>query len=391
MYVATYTKGIYYSANFTSSPPTWTKTVTGLSTDNINWFNADPLLPSNVQYCITHSNRGDETTKEMFSRTAAGSWTSILTNAQAKTAITAAGFTPHATINSPNVCITDIHRAGFIGTIISSDTKWFWLQSLDYGVTWTAISQISTTSFNARVLGANVGFFKGGSSYSAGKVCISIHYRTGVGGERHVAFSTDQAATWTDYETPTELPLNTSLAPQVDIFQDVSYLLCGQASTKGLWVSTNRGANWTNIWSDYGFGFGSIPSNGAMLCAPLYDPTISQTRAQTIRITGADLLANNVGNKDIWKTTNAGVTWTRYTFDATLPTCDFGIICLGDADGKLIGVALSAPATDNQTIWSSINEGVTWTARSGTDTSSGTTTGIPYNHGGIISALPVYA
>jgi hypothetical protein len=378
--------------------PTWTKINTGLPTDKINWFNADPYQPSVTQYCITQLDRGDGTTTQMWIRQSGGSWTSLLTQAQAHTAIDASGLTHIHGGYTHGLVIADIHRQGFVATIISNGSNWFWLQSLDYGTSWTCLSKMSTTAFNAGALAASIGFYKGNSTLAAGKIIYAAVYRAGTGGESHLVRSNDQGATWTDYVMSALTPhmdMWTNSTIQVDLWQDVIYALVGanaapNAADKGLWRSADRGATWTQLFSTYAFGWGSViePAKGYSF-QPLYDYTNPAFLGKTLRMTGMDLTSSGGRNNDIWKSTDFGATWTRYTVDATL-VGTIGFTCLGDADGKLYGTYVTQSAASKPTVWASVDEGVTWDPKAGTDVTNTTTTGIPGANGGIVALVPVY-
>lgn len=87
IYVATENDGVYYTDDFSdpSTQPTWSAINTGLAATDCREFWLDPFDQADRQYVLLEASR------TLYRRESGGSWSSILTSAQAGTICSAAG------------------------------------------------------------------------------------------------------------------------------------------------------------------------------------------------------------------------------------------------------------------------------------------------------------
>ena len=137
IYVATKSLGVYYTNDFTdpSTQPTWAAVNTGLANVGCQEFKLDPFDPENKQYVLTTA---DET---LYRRDNGGSWTSILTPAQALTLVSATG-----TIRIFSFC-TDVSNEGRLWALVGngyqvSPSGYWAIYSDTYGNSWSVAGQI---------------------------------------------------------------------------------------------------------------------------------------------------------------------------------------------------------------------------------------------------------
>jgi hypothetical protein len=180
IYCATKTLGVYYTSNFNGTDqPTWAAINGGLPATDVRQFALDPYLPDDKQYLML------EATRTLYKRIL-GTWTAILTNAQAAIAC-----------GVPSMDLrwfcTDSSVAGRLWVSAHYDTggSWKWLYALwsdDYGATWTGTAGIEHTT-----LYDNYSNISNPQAYGD-----TVFIGTGwASGGNFIWYSTDKGANWT--------------------------------------------------------------------------------------------------------------------------------------------------------------------------------------------------
>ena len=256
----------------------------------------------------------------------------------------------------------------------------FFIESDDYGSTWSPAVLTRTTYANSVMgspmyLGWPAGVFRGSSAYGDAKVmyCLSGPAET------KCPANTSESSTWDDtlclwledwffpdddpallvstdggttWGSATRSFSQRGLSIQVDPGDQDTVFLYGSnrsgAGSYGLWRSTNRGADWTQVFN--GLTYDNHFRHALSL---LYNPS---GRAATWRFFGGGSY-----KKRLYKTTNQGADWT-YNEDASLGNFYHGVIVVPDSDGLLYGCA-SAPTA--MTVMASDNEGAAWYSKNG--------------------------
>ena len=127
IFVATTLLGVYYTDDF-SDPnvqPTWTAINTGLPALDCNEFDLDPFDQLNRQYVLLWTG------ETLYRRENAGSWISILTPSQARTACGQVG----GTMNLRSFC-ADLTVPGRLWALFRWNTNTYAIRSDDYGDNW---------------------------------------------------------------------------------------------------------------------------------------------------------------------------------------------------------------------------------------------------------------
>lgn len=171
-----------------------------------------------------------------------------------------------------------------------------------------------------------------------------------------------------------------------DVYQTACYFLGFGTGTKLFFKrSTDHGLTWSANLLPATFAaatYNSRPSEIYRFHA-LWNP--SGTYANTLRLVS--------DNRSIWKSTDAGVSWTNTTPDTDLATycTELGISLCHDADGKLYGIKIDGSTTaGRRAIMVSDDEGATWEAKAGPDPDTPDSDSIP-NEARVIYILQVWA
>ena len=384
VYVAT-DRGLFYTANFTGvggAMPTWTRVETGLPTNVIALMTADPYAPSDNQYVVTseHYAYSPERYNRIYRRQSGGSWTKICDCADL---ITLLGLSASGDARIEAIC-TDVSTPGYLAAVLNhwvagGGQTFYFAYSTDYGATWAKHSATPIGSnYNGRVGGFAHGLFRGASSYATGNVVYLFSF-SGGGGTNKLWVSTNRGATWTERTTFATANSGTCIL-QLDASQDVLY--CYSAS--GIKRSDNLGVTWTPIAAAVSDLSNQGQSASGYQIMPLYDPSVLP-RAQTIRAVGY--------SHNVWMTTNGGAMWTEYPTSG-VPWgsggnwAELGILTLGDAGNKMYGLGRGGTNIDKVQV--SEDGGITWEAKAGADITDSTTNGIP-GSAWVAGILPIYA
>jgi len=140
VYVATKKAGVFYAADFSGpddiSQPTWVAVNDGLPDLRCQAFYCDPVNPAGYQYLHGYDAAGDSC---MYRRLGTGSWSSILTKAQAGT-LTSMSFP-----NWYSLYLTQNRSvAGRLECIVFSGYEGHKLiRSTDYGTSWSLVGNVT--------------------------------------------------------------------------------------------------------------------------------------------------------------------------------------------------------------------------------------------------------
>lgn len=380
VYLSTASKGVFYTSNFasggalTGSQPTWTAINTGLDTLVTVQMCGDPYAPQTYQWVIA----GTGITNKIFLRSNGGSWVQNQTAVQFSTAInnghsyTISSIIPN--INKP---------AGYLGVVVTTTGTFglfgiaYFFETYDYGTSWSAPVQMPVPGQAANFsCGRGIfGAFKGTSSVSPGDVLVVPYYSSGSQDIEEIAVSTTAGASWSNTTPPFELESSGPLLIDPSN-QDIVYL-----HSVGLRKSTDRTTT---------FGSDTAPSTSTI--ASWYGLNIVYNSAGN----GVTLRLMSAG-RTLYKSTNGGSSFSTILTQLTDEfspgvSQSYGVSIVQDSANFLYFICLGSwsAAPGDGHIFASADEGVTVQNKSGADTTSSTTTGIPYDCGGITDILQVW-
>ena len=384
-------KRIFYSADFTGpggAMPTWadvTPALLGVTMEKGTWMQPNPFDPLTTQYAMWYSTGSGDV--ELWKR-ASGVWSLIADTASLKTV---AGMGGGDTLYIVLRYQCDINLAGSIYVLARDAThsKMYLFKSLNYGASWSVVSDTLPGLTNNSYTHFTIGYFKCSSPYAAGKVMYAV---SGHGGGSSQLFyvSTNGGLTWTLASTVTNTK---NLGFWGDVAQDVCYYWTTEPGGAGLYRSVDRASTWTKIFDSLVQGYYIIGAHGGqgMHCYSTANFAYLSTniplgQAQTIRFM-ASSGTDGSGTVRMYKSIDAGVTWTytaipATTTDATdIPQLGIGAVSIIYSAGSKLYVcrASGSADADAHSIYASDDDCVTMQGKAGTDRSLVTVTGIPYS------------
>jgi len=253
VYVATKSRGIFYTANFTdptdATQPTWTAVNGGLGVLTIFNFALDPFDRAGRQLCLT------TTENTVYIRYGAGNWAPILTQAQMRT-VTGNAEAINCWVTADNSIAGRVWVAAYDNT--GADNRLLFLRTDDDGINWTW-----TQTGNRWPL------FGWGNLIVYGSQ-LWFSFSSGGGAPGKMAYSNDTGATWsltvgydsaTGYAAVNPLELFKVYSPKffdlysVDTAMAITKLqdvlnLGDVTSSQQLWFSAN-GAGYQRIVKSY--------------------------------------------------------------------------------------------------------------------------------------------
>jgi len=208
----------------------------------------------------------------------------------------------------------------------------------------------------------------GATALSDGSVIIGGGYQRELGDDLgDVWRSTDEGATWTQVSTPMVYSWSgNSIVGQIGggaewaMFNDTCWgreshdfvtlsndtiLLVGGNGCDyddDVWASYDKGAHWTMLTANAGFG-------------GLSDSCVSVSPDDTVTIG-----YNGGYNRAVWKSEDSGITWTQQTSQGQAPAISY---CYGPGylpDGKLVMVGGYERGNTKYASWVSENDGASW-------------------------------
>lgn len=356
-FAATNRLGVFYSARNEFSldgagQPVWRTINDGLGSLGIMQFAVDPLAALDRQYCITN----EDSSRGRVYRRVSGTWSAILTLAQANTLTgSSGGYLKWVTANQS---VAGRVYVGFLSNLTTNGT-WV-LVSPDYGESWSAY-QITSTLFNYGL----------GSFVARGDVVWCGINAAQAGGGGRLAVSQDNGQMWMLLST---LMGTSSWEPVVHLHPSaasVAYtsgVIGGGAATDptlDLLKFSNYGASYTQPAGGTNIGYW-IPQSQAHWISLLNTQVQRIVKNDMVYVT-ADDWAMATGNPATGKSVK---------------------VIVGDevVGYFALGRILSTTAGDPHVVFATRDDGATLVGRAGNnanviDTGGGDS--IPYNCGGI--------
>lgn len=386
VYIATATNGVFFTSDFASGgvlnagQPTWTAINTGLYTTSLRQMMGDPYNPNTV-YVVTAGSLNGSIIYRRWN--GAGSWVNMIdAQALAVSKGLAPGFCYFASIFS-NINKPAGYLATFMATLgvggASGYETWFF-ESADYGATWSAGIRLDYGGLNFKSTQPSAasygpaGAFKGSSIYDAGKV-IYMASQTALGtGQSKLIRTLDGGASWltsAELNPPINFEKGTWFVDPSD--QSISfYSQGGLGSNNDIFKFTAHGT--VEAVSLSGGG-----SRAKYALSPVYNPS------------GPAAVIRGIAGTTLYKSTDGGVSWSVVaTLSGVTGTGQLGLSMVQDSSDFLYIFTNASATSNNHVLFVSADEGVTLTGKSGTDRSSGSTTGLPYDAGGIVDILQIW-
>ncbi len=191
------------------------------------------------------------------------------------------------------------------------------------------------------------------------------------GAEGGVWKSTDGGTTWTPLtdSQPSLAVGSIALDPQNP---QTIYVGTGEEdfalynySGAGVLKSTNGGASWTSLSGPFGGPFGSDSPfcGGAYIGSIAVDPGNSQ-----IVLASADFQCSS--GTGLYRSTNGGTTWTEVLGTSAAPDLITGLVYDPTNGNNVYAAVGAATSASNDGIWKSTNAGLTWTLANGSGTTA---------------------